>query len=196
MGRTWENWVWQPYNVDRCSVFVEEVYGANLCSVSSRPCARENLYQTILFVGDSLTFQMYASLVLQYGSSKEAADEKQQMNSEGFVVSSLCDGLYKAKYIRNDYLTEAACEHCQDFWSHMTTADILVLNRGAHILSNAETTAQMSHFTSRLLSLQEAKPCQGYSGETQYLDTKDVTIYFNQASPTIEQKLQVNTTGT
>ena len=82
VGRTWENWVWQPYDVDRCSVFVEEVYGANLCSVSSRPCARENLYQTILFVGDSLTFQMYASLVLQYGSSKEAADEKQQMNSE------------------------------------------------------------------------------------------------------------------
>lgn len=56
--------------------------------------------------------------------------------------------------MRNDRLTEGACEYCADFWDIAEDADILLFNRGAHYIEDTETSEQMYNFTMRLTHLQ------------------------------------------
>jgi len=162
-SKAYENWIWQPNsNSTTCQHYMQEFYSTNLCDASTNlPLhtrhSKKRLYQTrptsVLLVGDSLSFQMFVSAILQYGASSENASEARQFDRYGQTSALLCDGRLNMTYIRNDYLVEGECKHCNDFWTTAYDSDVLIFNRGAHVRSDSVTTNQMTEFARRLTEM-------------------------------------------
>ena len=154
-GREYRNWTWQPAETELCPLLLRRMNNANLCEIISNipPEGEREQHPHIfrlLLVGDSLSFQMFASMVYAYGIDHGDAAEANQVNRHRRTQADICDGLATLTFIRNDFLIEGACEYCLDFWSEASSADVLLFNRGAHVLSNEQTVTQVQNF-SRLL---------------------------------------------
>ena len=137
---------------------MDELEQQSLCDVRPEYLKQRANNITVLFVGDSLNFQMFASAVLQYGDTLSDSSEGNQVNRRGHAEAKLCSGKIRLQYIRNDYLTENGCGTtgtCLDFWDFAASADVLLFNRGAHVLSDKQTKEQMYHFVSKLTFLED-----------------------------------------
>ena len=152
LHKPYENWVWQSDSL-QCQRLMSNLERLKLCDVS----AMSAKHNSILLVGDSLTFQMFASAVLQYGSSPEAAGEAQQNNRLGRTSALICDGSINMTFIRNDYLVEGGCKYCNDFWDDARKSGVLIFNRGAHVLDNTVTASQMVEFSRRVTDMWRAR---------------------------------------
>jgi len=116
--------------------------------------------QTILYVGDSTQAMMYFSL---YSMARAESGEQQPLNGtdeshhKGYRVgkqswsATLCDGRVTANYVRDDYL------HLNRYW-HAATADVLVLNRGIHVVSDQVLEHDMLVMAQKLSQLLERRP--------------------------------------
>lgn len=94
VARPYQHFTWEA-DERACDTVISEMYKADLCK-QSRRAGDDTKMTTILFVGDSLTFQTFSSAVLQYGHPPDAGEEHQfvssrQENRRRNAESLLCD---------------------------------------------------------------------------------------------------------
>jgi len=111
--------------------------------------------RSVLFVGDSLQFQLYQSFVYIVQPHLNIADGGTEPAAWSRRVKSICGASSgTVAFVRNDELTELPnctdAEQCQPFWAEAQRADVLVWNRGAHVLDTNSTLAQTRSFADRL----------------------------------------------
>jgi len=152
--RQYGNWLWRSH-APNCEHAVSDIYSLSLCG----DIAARNKVTNITIVGDSLNFQMFASLVLTYGDNSSQPSESDQCNRRRPVVSAmLCRGRVRLRYIRNDRLIEKGdiqkgpCEYCSSFWDIISRSDVALFNRGSHYVDPATLLIETTTFASRLSS--------------------------------------------
>jgi hypothetical protein len=156
---TWHDWRWMPATLPTSnagsggSVIMKDngwcaTAGTAALGVLSRAELCSSLQDAnVLIVGDSLSFQTFASLVLRTGDENTAqfSTETNQhasfdQNIAGPVVS-LCNHHASVQFIRNDRLFESPHNKnhgTAPFWATAAKKDVLLFNRGAHFEADAK----------------------------------------------------------
>ena len=121
--------------------------------------------RTVLFVGDSLSYEQWESLVYLAGFSSAMIGrvEQRNMKTKRSRLASLCGepkpgpGASSAQYIRNDRLQESAqyiqedgCSYCFPFWDAVAEFDVVVFNTGAHVQPMVAAKQQFAAFVAAL----------------------------------------------
>lgn len=186
-GQAYTHWKWKPAHRS-CEGLIDRLEQAELCRV---PLAqRSNRVLRILFVGDSMSFQMYSSLAL-LSSDAIHISEADQRHRTGSTSVSLCDQKIVLTYVRNDYLTVDACKYCLNFWQFVPNHDVIVFNRGAHVLDNESTHRQMVNFSTILASSAQKQRLIWRTTAVGHPDCE------NQTEPTVlETRTSVSTPST
>lgn len=147
-GEVYEHWRWKPKDPS-CESVIEKLEQVHLCDIT---IAAQSPEHRILFVGDSISYQMYSSLAM-LSSDAVRISEVDQRHRTGSTNVSLCGHKITLTYVRNDYLTTGACKYCLDFWQFIPQHDVIVFNRGAHVPDDDTTHAQMIGFVTNLASV-------------------------------------------
>eukprot|EP00613_Pedinella_sp_CCMP2098_P019333 CAMPEP_0171682488 /NCGR_PEP_ID=MMETSP0991-20121206/559_1 /TAXON_ID=483369 /ORGANISM="non described non described, Strain CCMP2098" /LENGTH=271 /DNA_ID=CAMNT_0012269707 /DNA_START=3 /DNA_END=815 /DNA_ORIENTATION=+ len=129
-SRPWVDWRWTVPSTDtKCRSELNELYSmtqADMCNVSKG--------LSFLFVGDSLTFQMYSSFSLMLGEQRPEAQHRAATQTNLHMLSPLCNETVLASYIPSDFLSNSANQSVPESWrSFSKSFDVLVLNRGIHM---------------------------------------------------------------
>lgn len=167
-GRPWQDWRWKAANTQQCSGIVELVHGVDVC--------RALRNTSVLVVGDSLSYQMYASMVQRVGDAAHSLLECEAGMHNHTSAAVLCSGSGQSlahgsttlSYLRNDELAERSTgdaserctTHCQDFWRKARGFDVLVFNRGAHYHDDTTVVNQTKRFAVRLKEHLGPSPAQ------------------------------------
>jgi len=172
----WAKWCWQPFN---CTT--EKFSKKGFCDLING--------LSILFVGDSISYQMYQSLYMQLGEPGQPQDQGMHHPSYEHSKSFICKRKSRMAFIRNDHIRSreknpnpsAKGDRYRDYTKIMNTFDIIVFNKGAHVATSTED------FTTHTLET------------IKYLQThaKDQLIYFRttpQGHVGCTRQSEVNTT--
>jgi hypothetical protein len=128
--RPWVDWRWTAPSADiKCQSNLQEMYNmtqADMCNVSNG--------LSFLFVGDSLTFQMYSSFSLLLGEQRPEEEHQAAQHTSLRMLVPLCNGTVLASFIRSDFLSNSTNQSVSASWrSYSKNFDVLVLNRGIHV---------------------------------------------------------------
>jgi hypothetical protein len=95
------------------------------------------MYATVMVLGDSLSWESYASLVLLLGANSTPHEGYQKMSRirNVNVGHAVCGGRSRIVYRRDDYLLKV--RHAL-FESESNIPQVLVLNRGAHYANDTD----------------------------------------------------------
>ena len=94
---------------------------------------------SLLIVGDSISYMMYQALFMQL---EEIGQPMGQLNYN-HSNSLICDGDSRLGFIRNDQISYRFRKNKQiqnDWWSYVPFYDILLLNKGAHVMQRDNFT--------------------------------------------------------
>lgn len=165
-GQDWSDWMWVPTSKEstQCSKIVSDV--RTLGRIGDGPTVCEIFRnRSVLFVGDSLSYQQWESLVYSsgYEFSFPAITQRDKIKKMSPTMSLCYNGEKHnatALYIRNDQLMDPPdhsdnCNYCYPFWEHILNFDIIVFNRGAHIVSTDKIKKQTIEFSKKLNALLE-----------------------------------------
>ena len=153
----WTKWCWTPSDCD-----LRPFLKAESCKLISKSGTSESQID-ILFVGDSMTHQMYESFYMLHDGPGQPAGKHDAK------VQTVCDGKARVLFIRNDYIatsssfeacsgkTDSLSEHqrfpdkrtsiCGDWTQYVARASIIVLNSGAHVIPAAKYNAVIQNTT-------------------------------------------------
>ena len=141
-----------------CRNTADDIRATDLCQAFSNA--------TVLVVGDSLSYLVYASLVMRAGNNHDDSVEErhhQHLRDGVPLVTSLCGGLTTLKFVRNDRLLDPSPEKLlqelgilpnwnsmRPFWGEVDDADIVLFNRGAHYVADAVLEQELREFSATL----------------------------------------------
>jgi hypothetical protein len=140
-GGMWDTYQWIPNDSDISN------NNNNSTSTSAPPChftawnrtmfCEMAQYATILIVGDSLSWENYASLALLSGAHPvHHGYQRMSWHTQRNIGHAVCDGHTRLVYRRDDYLDNLRDALLVDPGSNLP--QVLVLNRGAHYVNNTE----------------------------------------------------------
>jgi GDSL/SGNH-like Acyl-Esterase family found in Pmr5 and Cas1p len=133
-GGMWDTYQWIPNDSD-------------ISTTSSSPChytawnrtmfCAMAKYATVLIVGDSLSWENYASLALLSGAHPvHHGYQRMSWHTQRNIGHAVCDGRTRLVYRRDDYLDNLRDALLVDPGSNLP--QVLVLNRGAHYVNDTE----------------------------------------------------------
>jgi hypothetical protein len=106
--------------------------------------------RAVLIVGDSLSYQTFASIVMQIGCDHEASTELHHHRSRRGLpaVAFLCGGKSTIQFVRNDNLLDPKRGEgiMLPFWRSFDNSDVVLFNRGAHYSNNSDFTPELRSF--------------------------------------------------
>ncbi|KAJ8599042.1 hypothetical protein CTAYLR_007695 [Chrysophaeum taylorii] len=147
-ARAWVDWNWHPDD-PACVVARSDI---DVCA------ALRN--RSVLFVGDSTSFQQWESLSFRAGFQGQTGMQQREARPKPAIV---CGGA-RVAYIRNDLLTEMegsadlrGCDFCWPFKYQLQNYDVLVFNRGIHVVDTLRLVDQTREFAKYILESKRAK---------------------------------------
>ena len=109
--------------------------------------------QSIVIIGDSLSFELYLPLVLMLGGADVRMKERLLGNRT--ILHTGCSGRVKIYYHRDDTLEKLPVV------LERTNPDVLILNRGAHYFNDSIVLPQIRHTIQHLESYQQQQRHEG-----------------------------------
>jgi len=117
-GRPYIDYEWIPEASQNESCHFEKWNEAHFCRLVKG--------STVLFVGDSLSFEQYVGLALRLGGYVEGSESAKSREEHMNTIQPVCNHQAIIAYRRDDYLEEIPSAIEQSF------PTVLILNRGAH----------------------------------------------------------------
>jgi GDSL/SGNH-like Acyl-Esterase family found in Pmr5 and Cas1p len=120
----------------------------------------------IAIVGDSLTWEHYASLLMLLRVPVIERDQMISMEANVNIIhTQACDGQVQTLYRRDDYLTKV--------WDVLPTfhPDLLVLNRGAHYVPDEPLTMEFTEMLTNLTNFYQNQQQHGQQPKLIYRTT-------------------------
>ena len=122
----WSNYCWKPHN---CYLYKFSIQ--HMCKVVEG--------KHILIIGDSTSFMFYQALFMQM---EIPGQPQAQANNTRFAFDVMCDGQSSVRFIRNDQIIVTdpppGCDCCLDWKQYIADYDIIVINKGVHIIEVRE----------------------------------------------------------
>lgn len=150
-GKPWKTWDWQPLAVKAGNCTLLQWSASRFCSLAH--------FATVAIVGDSLSWEQYASLVQLLGLQTSEQRQYDSLLQGKIIVDHVCQGQVRLIYLRDDYLTQVARV------IKTTSPNVLILNRGAHFTADVALETDLRNLTADLIEWQNAceasqRPCQ------------------------------------
>lgn len=135
-GRKWDTWDWQPSAVQSRNCTLLRWNASHFCSLTH--------HATIAILGDSLSWEHYASLVQLLGLTVSEHHQLVSQAKRTMVVNYVCERQVRLVYLRDDYLTHIT------YIINTMSPNLLVLNRGAHFTKDNRLTTDLREITAEL----------------------------------------------